>query len=105
MNATHYYNIYSTGYYSWRNSVRGSWFIQALCDVLERHAGGQHPLDLLSMMTRVCRRVAYEFESNVDNPTMSRKKQVRPRACTLTSHCYSYNRVTFLLWFGVTQMT
>ena len=72
-----------TGYYSWRNSVRGSWFIQALCDVLERYAGGQHPSDLLSMMTRVCRRVAYEFESNVDNAVMSRKKQVRNAAhCT-----------------------
>jgi caspase 7 len=76
------------GYYSWRNSVRGSWFIQALCDVLERYGGGQNPLDLLSMMTRVCRRVAYEFESNVDNAIMSRKKQIPSIVSTLTKDIY-----------------
>ncbi len=32
---------YSTvpGYYSWRNTTAGSWFVQALCHVLQRYAG------------------------------------------------------------------
>ncbi|CAF4426819.1 unnamed protein product, partial [Rotaria magnacalcarata] len=32
--------VYSTmpGYYAWRNSLKGSWFIQALCDMLRDHS-------------------------------------------------------------------
>ena len=32
---------YSTipGFYSWRNTTAGSWFVQALCHVLQREAG------------------------------------------------------------------
>ena len=43
---------YSTvpGYYSWRNSVHGSWFIQSLTKVFEENA--EH-MDILRMLTRV----------------------------------------------------
>ncbi|ALC47264.1 Damm, partial [Drosophila busckii] len=43
---------YSTmpGYYSWRNTVKGSWFIQSLCAELEEN-GKQ--LDLLTLLTFV----------------------------------------------------
>lgn len=79
---------YSTvaGYYSWRNTVQGSWFIQALCTVLKKHA---HDMDLLSMMTIVCRHVAYDFESCVPNDhRMDRKKQVPTIVSTLTRQVF-----------------
>ncbi|XP_078660614.1 caspase-7-like isoform X2 [Branchiostoma floridae x Branchiostoma belcheri] len=66
---------YSTvpGYYSWRNPGRGSWYIQALCAVLEQE-GTQ--LEIMQLLTRVNKLVAYDFHSNSDNPYMNRKKQI-----------------------------
>ncbi|XP_018056185.1 PREDICTED: caspase-1-like [Atta colombica] len=67
---------YSTipGYYSWRNTSRGSWFMQALCVEL-RDNGTRY--DLLTMLTFVCQRVAVDFESNTpDNMTMHQQKQI-----------------------------
>ncbi|XP_071945631.1 caspase-3-like isoform X2 [Antedon mediterranea] len=49
------------GFVSWRNSKCGSWFIQALCEVLLQHASTE---DLLSMMTMVNQKVAYAYESS-----------------------------------------
>ncbi|XP_054166853.1 caspase-like isoform X2 [Oppia nitens] len=67
---------YSTvpGYYSWRNTTQGSWFIQALTQVLGKYASN---MDLLTMMTIVSRIVAYDYESNVPNdPDFHEKKQI-----------------------------
>ncbi|XP_018320704.1 caspase-1 isoform X2 [Agrilus planipennis] len=67
---------YSTvpGYYSWRNTTRGSWFIQALCEELEKN-GFQY--DMLTLLTFVCQRVALDYESNTpDVPYMHRQKQI-----------------------------
>lgn len=68
--------VFSTvpGYYSWRNTTRGSWFMQALCDEL-RYCGTEK--DILTLLTFVCQRVALDFESNTpDMPTMHQQKQV-----------------------------
>nr|BAM62939.1 caspase-1 [Lymantria dispar] len=68
--------VFSTvpGYYSWRNTTRGSWFMQALCEEL-RYAGTEQ--DILTLLTFVCRRVALDFESNTpDFLTMHEQKQV-----------------------------
>ncbi|KAK2580379.1 hypothetical protein KPH14_006134 [Odynerus spinipes] len=67
---------YSTipGYYSWRNTTRGSWFMQALCMEL-RENGTRY--DLLTLLTFVCQRVALDYESNTpDNITMHQQKQI-----------------------------
>uniref|UniRef100_A0A146KLZ1 Caspase-1 n=2 Tax=Lygus hesperus TaxID=30085 RepID=A0A146KLZ1_LYGHE len=67
---------YSTipGFYSWRNTGKGSWFVQAL--VLELQESGML-YDILTLLTFVNRRVAIDFESNVpDNTLMHAKKQV-----------------------------
>ena len=66
--------------------MRGSWFVQALCDVLEREVPAGK--DLLTMMTRVNQKVANEFESNVENSSMSRKKQVPCIVSMLTKDLY-----------------
>lgn len=68
--------VYSTvpGFYSWRNTTRGSWFMQALCEEL-RYAGQDR--DILTLLTFVCQRVALDYESNTpDMPTMHQQKQV-----------------------------
>ena len=62
-----------TGYFAWRNSAKGSWFIQAICDVFMRN---WQELDVLTMMTRVNKKVAYDFESNASAEYMRRKKQI-----------------------------
>ncbi|XP_057336115.1 caspase-1-like [Microplitis mediator] len=67
---------YSTipGFYSWRNTTRGSWFMQALCIEL-RENGTRY--DILTLLTFVSQRVALDFESNTpDNMTMHQQKQI-----------------------------
>ncbi|KAH0552661.1 caspase-1-like [Cotesia glomerata] len=67
---------YSTipGFYSWRNTTRGSWFMQALCIEL-RENGTRY--DILTLLTFVAQRVALDFESNTpDNMTMHQQKQI-----------------------------
>lgn len=68
--------VFSTvpGYYSWRNTTRGSWFMQALCEEL-RYAGTER--DILTLLTFVCQKVALDFESNTPDVTpMHQQKQV-----------------------------
>lgn len=67
---------YSTipGYYSWRNTQKGSWFIQAFCEEIVKH---WTEFDFLTILTFVNGRVAFDFESNVPtNPSMHRQKQI-----------------------------
>ncbi|XP_023022611.1 caspase-1 [Leptinotarsa decemlineata] len=68
--------VYSTvkGYYSWRNTTRGSWFIQSLCEELKNRV---NEYDVMTILTFVSQRVALDFESNVpDSMTMHRQKQI-----------------------------
>lgn len=78
---------YSTapGYYSWRNTACGSWFMQALCEMLETHRGH---LPLLQIMTRVNRRVALDFESASNLPGFSGKRQIPCIVSMLTKDFY-----------------
>ncbi|CAG2158847.1 unnamed protein product [Oppiella nova] len=79
---------YSTvpGYYSWRNTTQGSWFIQALTHVLGKHSQN---MDVLTMMTIVNRLVAYDYESCVPNdPSFHQKKQIPCVTSMLTRLIY-----------------
>lgn len=78
---------YSTapGYYSWRNTSNGSWFIQALCEMLQQHSKG---LELMQIMTRVNRKVATNFESASNLPGFSGKKQIPCIVSMLTKEFY-----------------
>ncbi|XP_036359069.1 caspase-3-like [Octopus sinensis] len=80
---------YSTvpGFYSWRNSTNGSWFIQSLAHILERD-GDQH--ELQQLMISVNRRVAYEYESNTNHWHMNKMKQIPCIASMLTKELYFY---------------
>ncbi|XP_046878576.1 caspase-3-like isoform X1 [Hypomesus transpacificus] len=78
---------YSTapGYYSWRNTTNGSWFMQSLCEMLQRHG---HVLEIMQIMTRVNHKVALDFESNSNNPGFSAKKQIPCIVSMLTKDLY-----------------
>ncbi|XP_049576773.1 caspase-3a [Syngnathus scovelli] len=78
---------YSTapGYYSWRNTMTGSWFIQSLCEMLTEHG---RSLELLHVLTRVNRKVALEFESISTTPGFDAKKQIPCIVSMLTKEMY-----------------
>jgi len=77
------------GYFSWRNSIRGSWFIQALCECLDKYG---RSMDLLRLMTRVNKKVALDFESNTNNREMHKKKQIPCITSMMTKDFYLDSR-------------
>lgn len=80
---------YSTvpGYYSWRNSLNGSWYAQVLVDVLDQY-GTQ--MDLQKMLTQVNKLVAYgeKFVSNTTEKSMHGMKQIPSFTSMLTKDLY-----------------
>lgn len=76
--------MYSTfdDHFSWRNPVNGSWFIQSLCNELQENGKTN---DLLTILTGVSRRVAFDYQSNVpNNLKMDEMKQVPMMVSMLT---------------------
>ncbi|XP_062857027.1 caspase-3b [Trichomycterus rosablanca] len=78
---------YSTapGYYAWRNTANGSWFISALCDMLTKYG---RELELLQLMTRVNHKVAMEFQSSSTLPGFHGMKQIPCIVSMLTKELY-----------------
>ena len=75
----------STGYYSWRNTTSGSWFIQSLCEMVTKYA---KELELLHILTRVNHKVAVEFVSATNDPGFDAKKQIPCVVSMLTKEMY-----------------
>ncbi|XP_075992561.1 caspase-1-like [Anticarsia gemmatalis] len=69
------------GYYSWRNSENGSWFIQSLCEKLAERA---HDTDILNVLTLVNHKVAVHYESDTVDPSSRNKKEMPNFSSTLT---------------------
>ncbi|KAJ8021894.1 Cell death protein 3 [Holothuria leucospilota] len=67
---------------SWRNSERGSWFIQAFTEVILQYAQSE---DLLSMLTKVNAKVAKAFESS-----SGRNKQMPAPVTMLTKKLFFF---------------
>lgn len=79
--------MYSTaeGYYSFRNTNQGSWFIQALCAELLENSKE----DLLNLLTSVNRRVAFGYQSNIpDRHEYDASKQMPNIVSMLTKIFY-----------------
>lgn len=78
---------YSTlpGFYSWRNTQEGSWFMQAVIRVLSDY---HNELDLLTMLTIVNHRVAFYKYSNATSKEFDNKKQVPCITSMLTRRVY-----------------
>ncbi|XP_061840067.1 caspase-3a isoform X2 [Nerophis lumbriciformis] len=78
---------YSTapGYYSWRNTMTGSWFIHSLCEMITKYG---KELELHHIMTRVNHKVAVEFESVSNAPGFDARKQIPCIVSMLTKEMY-----------------
>uniref|UniRef100_A0A3B1JAA1 Centromere protein U n=2 Tax=Astyanax mexicanus TaxID=7994 RepID=A0A3B1JAA1_ASTMX len=79
--------VYSTapGYYSWRNTANGSWFISSLCEMLAKYG---RELEIMQIMTRVNHKVALEFESSSNTPGFNAMKQIPCIMSMLTKELY-----------------
>ncbi|CAB3992936.1 caspase 3 [Paramuricea clavata] len=79
---------YSTvpGYYSWRNSERGSWFVQAIVSVFRQNA---LTMDVLRMMTLVNAEVAKQ-KSNTTKEFSNNKKQIPSIISQLRKELYFF---------------
>lgn len=86
---------YSTlpGFYSFRNTEKGSWFIRALVHVLHEY---HLSFDLLSMMTLVSHRVAYYFSSHAATQEQSGMKQVPCITSMLTRRVFLHPKTLHL---------
>ena len=73
------------GYFSWRNTAKGSWFIQSLCQILQEYGTKN---DLLKNMTRVAHKTAVSFESKAKEIEMDQKKQIPCITSKLTRKIY-----------------
>lgn len=61
------------GYFSFRNTQNGSWFVQSLCkEINERKSN----YDFLKILTFATQTVAYDYESNSNTIELDQKKQV-----------------------------
>ncbi|XP_068707276.1 caspase-3-like isoform X2 [Montipora foliosa] len=79
---------YSTvpGYYSWRNSLNGSWFIQSLTKVFEENAAH---MDILRMLTRVNALVS-TYKSRTGDYYSDSKRQVSSIVSMLRKELYFF---------------
>ncbi|VDP82747.1 unnamed protein product [Echinostoma caproni] len=80
------------GYFAWRNSTSGSWFIQELCRALESDLEAKQPHDILQLLTVVARCVAYQYRSNTGVPDSHDKTQMTSVTTTLTRMVYLTKR-------------
>ncbi|XP_065345597.1 caspase-1-like [Cloeon dipterum] len=79
-------NATMEGYSAWRSKDNGTWFIQQLCNQLEKH---HEEHDLQTILTFVSCSVAVDYESNVpDNESMHKKKQIPCMVSMLTRLVY-----------------
>ncbi|CAH8612580.1 unnamed protein product [Heterobilharzia americana] len=69
---------YSTvpGFFAWRNSSTGSWFIQELCSVLESDMKRVNHTDIMTLLAVVARVVAYQYRSNTGQIESDNMKQM-----------------------------
>ncbi|XP_060520802.1 caspase-1-like [Cylas formicarius] len=79
--------MYATaeGFYAWRDTKKGSCFIQSLAEQLKRH---HRERDLLSILTLVNRQVAIGFSSKTLDPKMNNKKEMCSIVSMLTRLLY-----------------
>jgi len=88
------------GFYSWRNPEDGTWFIQCLCQELQKHAEN---MELQKILTRVQRRVALDHESYNDMiPWQHEQKQVCQIVFISKSFLYCvilFSCFRFPLWY------
>ncbi|OAF66307.1 hypothetical protein A3Q56_05972 [Intoshia linei] len=78
-----YYSVVP-GFYSWRNSMKGSWFVQAINKAMANYG----KCEIMQILTMANYYVAREFESKSRDPFMSGKKQIPCIMSMLTKQLY-----------------
>ena len=73
------------GFSSWRNTVQGSWFMQVLGASLLVNS---YKYDLVTILTKVARVIAREYESNSSFKDFNQKKQIPFMYSTLTNKLF-----------------
>ncbi|XP_005044996.1 PREDICTED: caspase-6 isoform X2 [Ficedula albicollis] len=73
------------GYYSHRDTVFGSWYIQDLCETLRKHGSS---LEFIELLTLVNRKVSYRKVHVYNNTNVEEKKQIPCFASMLTKKLY-----------------
>ncbi|NXD02224.1 CASP6 protein, partial [Certhia familiaris] len=73
------------GYYSYRDTVNGSWFIQDLCEILRKHGPS---LEFTELLTVVNRKVSYRRVGMCSDINGLGKKQIPCFASMLTKKLY-----------------
>ncbi|KAG5326056.1 CASP1 protein, partial [Acromyrmex heyeri] len=74
------------GFYTWRSPFEGTWYIQCLCDVLDKHGT---TMDLMKILALTGLKVATEFSSvNLEHRILHNKKQVPSVTTTLIRSVY-----------------
>ncbi|KAE8574060.1 Putative Caspase-1 [Halyomorpha halys] len=82
---------YSTipGFYSWRNTGKGSWFVQALAIELKENG---FRYDILTLLTFVNRRVAVDFESYVPGDRVMHAQKQIPCITTMLTRLLKFQQ-------------
>ncbi|XP_060103366.1 caspase-6 [Heteronotia binoei] len=75
------------GYYSHRETLNGSWYIQDLCDMIRRHGSS---LEFTELLTLVNRKVAHRNVDVCRDTNALGKKQIPCFASMLTKKLYFY---------------
>lgn len=78
----------SQGFYSFRNTQDGSWYVSALCEELTRHGTEE---ELTKILTKVHHRVSRRSSKSSD-PTVAGKKQMPCYASMLTKQLFFSSR-------------
>ncbi|XP_051561229.1 caspase-6-like isoform X1 [Myxocyprinus asiaticus] len=73
------------GYYSHRETINGSWYIQDLCEILKRYGS---TLEFTELLTLVNRKVSYRSVGNCNDLKAIGKKQVPCFASMLTKKLF-----------------
>lgn len=73
------------GYYSHRETLNGSWYIQDLCELLQKYGNS---LEFTELLTLVNRKVSMRSVGNCKDPSAIGKKQVPCFASMLTKKLY-----------------
>ncbi|XP_055381422.1 caspase-8-like [Condylostylus longicornis] len=84
---------------SFRNKADGSWFIQTIALLLEKHLRDQEEIELYRFLTSVNRKVAYEYQSNSIKVDLHEMKAMPNFISTLTklfifkAKPYKFNKI------------
>ncbi|KAL3321153.1 Caspase-3 [Cichlidogyrus casuarinus] len=82
------------GYFAWRNSREGSWYIQELYQTLMDDLVSPVRHDIITLLAKVARKVAVLYESNTGQMQSHGKKQMTNYTSTLTKLCYLTGKPT-----------